>query len=91
MTKKLYKAAPKLDVNDPAINRLLYLVAQSDQETFFTNGGVERTKTAKRRERELAVAQEVVRFAFDHAGITGGYLAPTGLYMALLDIARGKA
>jgi hypothetical protein len=73
-----------------AVKRLIDLVATADQPTYVTSGGSLRLKSLKRRQQEHAVAQEVVRFAFDHAGITGGYLAPTGLYLDLLDEVRAE-
>lgn len=77
----------------PVINsmdRLRQLVRAADAATYTTTTGVVKPKTAKQREIDKAVAEQVVRFAFDHAGITGDErnLAPSGLYIQLLEEAR---
>lgn len=74
-----------LDGDTPAVAHLRALVAESATSTYMTPGGIIRDKTGKRREAEHKVAEAVVRFAFDHAGITNGHLAPTGLLLDLLD------
>ena len=76
------------DGDTPAVARLREIVAASAEANTVTRGGAVKPKTGKQREIEHAVANEVVRFAFDHAGITGGHLAPTGVLLDLLD---GKA
>ena len=73
-----------------ALDRLRYLVAVAHEPNVTTRGGIVKPKTKKQREIEAAVANEVVRFAFDHAGITEGHLAPGGLYLQLLDEIRAK-
>jgi hypothetical protein len=60
------------------------LVAETYRDTYETTGGVVRLKTRKRREQEKAVADAVVRFAFDHGGYRGEHLAPGGLWAELM-------
>ncbi len=67
------------------LERLRYLVAVAKEETYTTRGGVVKMKTKKQRQVEFKVAEEVVRFAFDHAGITEGHLAPGGLFLQLWE------
>lgn len=76
----------------PAMSRLRYLVGVAMEPTYTTRGGQIKNKTAKRREIERTVADEVVRFAFDHAGIKGdgNSLAPTGLFLQLMNEVGGK-
>lgn len=66
------------------LDRLRYLVGQAHQDTYTTATGIVKPKTKKQREIEWAVATEVVRFAFDHGGITEGHLAPGGLMLQLM-------
>lgn len=68
--------------------RLKQIIADSEATVYMTTGGVVKSKTAKRREIEYAVMQEVIRFAFDHGGYRGEHLGPTGLMMELRDEVR---
>lgn len=70
---------------DAGWERLKYLVAQPYIETVTTKGGIVKPKTRKQVEIEKEVANEVVRFAYDHGGYQLGFLAPGGLWMALAD------
>lgn len=70
-------------LTDAQWNRLRYLVETAYKRTYSTTGGMTRVKTAKQREIEKAVAEEVVRFATDHC--TDAYLAPGGLWQDLQD------
>lgn len=68
-----------------AMDRLRYLVGVASQPQYMTRSGIMKDKTKEQREQEWALATEVVMFAFDHAGITGGHLTPGGLLMELMD------
>lgn len=72
-----------------AYERLQYLAGVACEPTVMTSGGIIRNKTKKQRQQEVAVFEEVARFAFDHCGITNGHLAPGGLIMDLLNEAGG--
>lgn len=65
-------------------DRLKVLVAEAHRTTYQTNGGQTKAKTRKQLEIDKAVAEAVVRFAFDHAGFNTNHLAPTGLYLELM-------
>lgn len=72
-----------------ALDRLRYLVGVMCEPTQTTRGGIVRAKTKKQRQIDREVADAVVRFAFDHAGITEGHLAPGGLMLQLMEEAGG--
>lgn len=72
-------------MNSAGLDRLRYLVAQTKIDTVTTRSGIVKPKTKKQKEVDLAVANEVVRFAFDHGGYNEGFLAPGGLFLALLE------
>lgn len=73
----------------PAYARLQYLFGVAVEPNETTRGGVIRPKTKKQRQLEMAIAEETARFAFDHAGITNGHLAPGGLILDLLTEVGG--
>lgn len=68
----------------PGMDRLRALVAEAYAETVTTKSGIVKAKTAKQREIDKAVAEAVVRFAFDHGGYRGEHLAPAGLWDELM-------
>lgn len=73
-------------IEGPVWQRLRYLVGVMCEPTFTTPSGIVKKKTNKQRDEERAVAEAVVRFAFDHLGIRGdeGNLAPSGLQVQLM-------
>lgn len=75
---------------DAGMDSLRRIVADVYTDTYMTTGGIVRTKTAKRREQEKAVAEAVVRFAFDHGGYRGEHLAPAGLWFELMPAGAGS-
>lgn len=73
-----------------AMDRLRQLVIRSYTRHFVTNGGIVKPKTASQTRMEMTVARELVAFSVDYR-VVQGYMAPEGLWSALVDeaIERG--
>jgi len=74
-----------------AVDRLRHLVIRSYTRHWVTNGGVVKHKTASQIQMESTVARELVAFSVDYK-VVQGYMAPAGLWSALVDeaIERGE-
>lgn len=77
-------------MTEDGLARLRALVEESYRDTYTTIGGLVRPKTKKQREIDKAVAEETVRFAFDHGGYRGEHLAPAGLWADLMPATTHK-
>ncbi|WP_100514170.1 hypothetical protein [Mycobacteroides abscessus] len=73
-----------------AMDRLRHLVIRSYTRHMVTKGGIVQPKTASQVQMELTVARELVAFSVNHR-VVQGYMAPEGLWSALVDeaIERG--